>query len=146
MYSHFLVLGISIVHLVTVVSLHLTFGWQSQVATEVEHAKGLDLTIGGPVVIQTSNAPMTIRGGALLRTVQRHIDNQVIYIWSIPSRGPVTAPQHTQHRSSHKHCLEWQHLPPLPSNTNERSVHVPAKDNLCFITWQMSYCTPVSSC
>ena len=59
--------------------LHLTFGWQSQVATEVEHAKGLDLTIGGPIVIQTSNAPMTIRGGALLRTVRRRIDNQVIY-------------------------------------------------------------------
>lgn len=40
--------------------------------------KGLDLTIGGPVVIRTSNSPVTIRGGALLRTVRRRTDNQVI--------------------------------------------------------------------
>ncbi|KAF8139072.1 hypothetical protein EV363DRAFT_1315741 [Boletus edulis] len=40
--------------------------------------KGLDLTIGGPVVIQTSNAPVTMRGGALLRTVRHRTDNKVI--------------------------------------------------------------------
>ncbi|KAG8219092.1 hypothetical protein J3R82DRAFT_4852 [Butyriboletus roseoflavus] len=40
--------------------------------------KGLDLTVGGPTVIQTSNAPVTIRGGALLRTVRRRSDNKVI--------------------------------------------------------------------
>lgn len=40
--------------------------------------KGLDLTVGGPTVIQTSNVPVTIRGGALLRTVRRRSDNKVI--------------------------------------------------------------------
>lgn len=41
--------------------------------------KGLDLTVGAPAVIRTSNnAPVTIRGGALLRTVRRRTDNQVI--------------------------------------------------------------------
>ena len=40
--------------------------------------KGLDLTVGGPIVTQSSNAPVTIRGGALLRTVRRRTDNKVI--------------------------------------------------------------------
>ncbi|KAH0840361.1 hypothetical protein J3R83DRAFT_1384 [Lanmaoa asiatica] len=40
--------------------------------------KGLDLTVGGPTVIQTSNATVTIRGGALLRSVRRRTDNKVI--------------------------------------------------------------------
>lgn len=40
--------------------------------------KGLDLTVGGPAVVQASNnALVTIRGGALLRTVRRRTDNQV---------------------------------------------------------------------
>lgn len=40
--------------------------------------KGLDLTVGGPTVIQIPNAPVTIRGGALLRTLRRRSDNKVI--------------------------------------------------------------------
>lgn len=40
--------------------------------------KGLDMTIGGPAVIQSPNTSVTIRGGALLRTVRRRTDNKVI--------------------------------------------------------------------
>lgn len=40
--------------------------------------KGLDVTIGSPATVQTSNAPVTVRGGALLRTVRRRSDNHVI--------------------------------------------------------------------
>ncbi|KAF8555576.1 hypothetical protein OG21DRAFT_1507589 [Imleria badia] len=40
--------------------------------------KGLDVTVGGPAVIQTPNSPVIIRGGALFRTVRRRTDNKMI--------------------------------------------------------------------
>ncbi|KAG9317912.1 hypothetical protein JVU11DRAFT_2143 [Chiua virens] len=40
--------------------------------------KGLDMTVGAPCIIQTSNAPVTVRGGALLRTIRRRLDNHVV--------------------------------------------------------------------
>ncbi|KAN0096937.1 hypothetical protein V8E55_001383 [Tylopilus felleus] len=40
--------------------------------------KGLDLTIGGPIASQTPHAPVTIRGGVLLRTVRLREENKVI--------------------------------------------------------------------
>ncbi|KAF9235230.1 hypothetical protein BU15DRAFT_89648 [Melanogaster broomeanus] len=47
--------------------------------------KGLDLTIGGPLVIRTipassstSNSLVTVRGGVLLRTIRRRSDKKVI--------------------------------------------------------------------
>lgn len=40
--------------------------------------KGLDLTIGGPITSQAPNTPVTIRGGALLRTVRRRTDSKII--------------------------------------------------------------------
>ena len=40
--------------------------------------KGLDLTVGGPTVLRNPNPPVTMRGGALLRTVRRRTDNKVI--------------------------------------------------------------------